>query len=891
MARACLTLMVAGVLGLPPVSAQIKIGGAPKRLVRADGTVDVAQPPKRQEGPGFGVTVHMFESSNLDRFLRKAQDFLVREDHIGAIKVLQDVVEGRSLEFMGGGDELPAEEGPEKDSGGVDQADADPLREDHPEHAVFSADGRLYRPVRRLCQELLASMPEEGLALYCQEFEVLAARAYEEAARARDVRALEEVYNRWFVTSASAKAMSAAADLQMHEGRFRTAVQTLRSLLDIYPERSRARVAGHSDLYARLKIALCFWQMGERSKLLESLADLSRLHPGASVRLLGELLPVENLAEHALFAGGATDLFRETASEASAFYHSEDVLVPIWEYRFLEGKPYGPPSSNRNQSRVWIQKTGGTKAVAPRYRDFGPGTAVVFDGSRALLMDHYRMRALDLRTGLIQEENDGPMTVPRPKQNHARSRVPVYDWATLRPTLDKDRYYAVIGPRSRSNLSGMAPVLKNELLAVSRETLSTAWSSDARDQDFSGVTFLAAPTVFGERLLVPILAQGAYALQCIESSTGAPVYRVHIHSGGSTFARAPSVPAIVYGGTAFVLSNAGTIAAIDAYTGTLLWVRKYERTHPTLPKPRAFRSRNSSLSTAAYFQETSIGGFVPSEMIVADGRVIFAPADGKVLMCLDGASGEPLWMAEKDRRMTRGYIIGHNKEYMFTGGSSVVCIEMASGIRRFELESPEPTWRGRGVVTEEHVVLPGDRSLWLARTDGTSKEWASVPLSKFLIGREPLQGEFNLFLHGPYVAACYQGGIELFGSRNQLHDLAAATRDPGERATMLLQTGDYAGGLEAFGEALTSEGLSAELRGRLARRALTVMREFSIALANDGAHDEAIALLDRCKTWIRDPDLRVRWQLTRLELFRVIGDQTGVDREQARLHAMMGGKR
>ena len=109
----------------------------------------------------LGVPARLFESPNLDRFLRRANDFLEREDFDGAIKVLQDVLEGRTLvaaeSETDSGEAQPgsskagsSKAGSSKSAGAVDP------RDDNPSLAVFSADDRLYRPVRRLCHELLA---------------------------------------------------------------------------------------------------------------------------------------------------------------------------------------------------------------------------------------------------------------------------------------------------------------------------------------------------------------------------------------------------------------------------------------------------------------------------------------------------------------------------------------------------------------------------------------------------------------------------------------------------------------------------------------------------------------------------------------------------------------
>ena len=192
------------ILGLATTPAA-QGGGVP--LVVRGGLV-VERP---QDGPQTGVVVRMLESPTLDRFLRKAEDFLGREDYGGAIKVLQDVLEGNiHLDS-----EEPAATGAPGE--GEPAPEADPLgQEDDPTHAVFSSDNRLYRPVRRLCQELLASLPDQGLALYREKYEVEARRALDDAVARRDVRALEAAYNRYFVPFSAACALYATGDLLMH---------------------------------------------------------------------------------------------------------------------------------------------------------------------------------------------------------------------------------------------------------------------------------------------------------------------------------------------------------------------------------------------------------------------------------------------------------------------------------------------------------------------------------------------------------------------------------------------------------------------------------------------------------------------------------------------------
>ena len=61
--------------------------------------------------------------------------------------------------------------------------------------------------------------------------------------------------------------------------------------------------------------------------------------------------------------------------------------------------------------------------------------------------------------------------------------------------------------------------------------------------------------------IAPVLRRGAYMLQCSERQTGKPLWRCRIHAGGSKFYKAPGTPVLVAGSLAYVLTNAGCVAA------------------------------------------------------------------------------------------------------------------------------------------------------------------------------------------------------------------------------------------------------------------------------------------------------------------------------------------
>ena len=845
------------------------------------GGLVIQQDPQAQTG----AAVRMFESPTLDRFLRKAQECLGRDDHTGAIMVLQDVLEG-NIRPDGAVEESETEKAEGGSSGGGLL-----VEEDDPTHAVFSNDQRLYRPVRRLCHELLAHLPDGGLELYREMYEVAAERDYQAAVAQRDLRGLEKTYNRYFATLNAGRALRDTGDLMMHSGRFRAAIQAYRTLLEVYPQENRARVPGLSDLYTELKIALCFAQMGETSKALEQLELLKGQYPDSSVRLQGELVAVGSLPEHPLFARREVQRVVASASDAPEVLRSlDDGLVPVWQFQYTDPEPYRRPTgSSKRSSRV----PSGVANAVPWYNRHRPGGRVQFEGSQLVFMDHFRLRVHDLGSGLVQAQSEGADLPPAPRSGKARSRIPVYDYAAMRVASDARSFYCVVGPQGRASLPNMDPVLKNQLFAYDRASLSPLWSSKewkTKDRNYDDVTFLATPTVFGQRLLVPILVQGAYALQGISSSDGEPLFRVHLHSGGTELARAPAVPAVVSAGTAYVLTNAGTLAAVDAFTGELHWVRRYERTHPyrpTRPSTRRSRSRNQ-LAMQQQFRSVTLTGFVPSDLVAIEGRVLFAPSDGQVMLCLDGASGEVLWVVTKPTG-SNVHVLGHNSRFLYLGGDEITCVDLRTGVRLWNLGAPEAPWTGRGIVTEDRVVVPGTRAVYTLPAEGG--EWRKSQLPSFSIGTEPEAPPANLYAHGPYMVACYEGGIEVFASLEALHELAQAATDPAERADLLVQAGDLMTAIDVLGPLSLDENRTKPERKKIARRTLALVRDVVLARASHAARTEALALHARTEPWFWSRDLRLQWQLLRIELFQTLRETDAVDRERDVLYEMMEGKR
>lgn len=887
---------------------------APQLGVLGPGPGPGADASAADEDPG--VKVEMFENPNLDNYLRRARALLEREDYTGAIELLQDVIEGKTVEVVAvrAGDEGGEGAAPQVGEAGPEAAPVQPKGDDalSARNAVFSQDGRIYRPVSLLCHELLAGMPAVGLELYRTAYEFAAEEQLQAALESGSMTALEQVANRYFITLPAGRALIQLADRLMHEGRYRGAVQVLRDLLEVYPAENRRRL-GIRDVWCEFKIVLCLRMAGEAGTAQEAVATLAEAHEEESLRILGQLESVKDLPASELFARDTVAVGAGAGlDEARDWFGGDGAdLVPLWQYRFEDPNPYRDPKpSNKGRNSIWID--GGPRSTQmPFANRYGPATWVAFGNEqaddfvepRALFLEHYRLRMTDAASGLMLSTGDGALTPPKAKENQPRVRIAAYDHALLRPVEDEQRRYVVLGHEGTTTQSEK-PLRTSQLVAYDRATWDRAWSStewlDGED-GLRDVTFLAAPTLFGERLLLPALRDNSYTLECLDRSTGKPLWHTPLHGGGTPFFKAPGVPVAVSGGVAFVATNAGCLAAVDAFAGDLRWVRRYERVdpiHKTRRRKKKADSRRNGFGYRQQFTQAALESFAPSDLVLHKGCVVIAPCDGDVLMSVDASTGEPVWMLDANThhapygRLTQ--VVGADAGKLFvTSRTHLVCVELDGGLVRWMQKLP--TWygakfsgRGRGAVVGSTVVLPNLRELLLFDVDNQSP-MRRLALPAFGQGREPLQGPCNVVVRGPWLGVGFEGGVEVFSTKASLASLAESVQDPLRRASYLAKAGDATAAEAVLAEALdAAEGAAA--RKRVGRQLLSLVRARADAAATGGDLAAALAALDNVRELFADRELRLNWLLARVELCKAAGDLRAHESEQQRLYDYMEGR-
>lgn len=867
--------------------------------------------------PDPGAKVEMFESTSLDRFLRRARRFLERRDYAGAIEVLQSVVEGRTGEFADPEEEARKKKEEEEKAKAAAKAKRSgrpkkpelpkeelPIDEENPKYSVFSSDERIYRPVARLCHELLASMPPEGIGLYRVRYENQAEVALAEATAKGDLAALEAVYSNYFTTLSAARAMAAAVDLLMDSGRFRAALQTLDNLLEVYPEPAR-REAGLRDLELRVKAAICYQQLGESDLAKEHITQTGKLFPEASVRLMGELYTVKDLGASELFDDRAVAKVERRAPALALDLLRTDQLRALWEFRFTEMNPYKSQKSRQSGTRYYSsrvrKRVHGTQF--PSHREQMPGTTVSFHDGAVTFLDHFRPVIHDPMSGRqLMALGEGELARMRQPSSDTvpRARIPAYDWFDTRVASDGARYFVIEGYNGSTSTSSFNALHQNTLVAYEERTGKQVWrwlSTDTANKKRS-ITFLATPTVHRNNLLLPFLDAGIYGILCLRAADGVEVYRTYLHSGGTDFARAPSPQVVVSSGVAYCLTNAGVLGAVDANTGQLSWSRRYERVHPQRGKATRRSTRRNSNMWGGYAFVATVGrfrGFAPGDLYVAGDHIILAPADGTVLLCLNSANGAVLWMHDAAQSSMHSvlpdkltHVVGHNGSLLFVmvGNNHLMCIGLRNGVRYWLAAVPgtEGDWRGRGCVTRGYVLIPGRpgaRQVHAIAAEAKGPPtFRTLALPEFSIGKGPLPGPANLFAHDAYLAVAYEGGIEFYSTADALSRIAAGAGNPTERARVLLHAGKLQDALQVLGAELERKDLDAAARSRFATRALSIAGELATRKAKAGNREAALAVLDQVAPKIDEPRLELRLHLLRLQVFRALNDPIGAEREQ-----------
>jgi outer membrane protein assembly factor BamB len=239
-------------------------------------------------------------------------------------------------------------------------------------------------------------------------------------------------------------------------------------------------------------------------------------------------------------------------------------------------------------------------------------------------------------------------------------------------------------------------------------------SHSPADQEWlSSVLFASAPTYEAGLLYVQAVTVSGGSYQAFaaafDAETGHLEWRQEICSAnaqdipGWPLWADLGLPAAVSQGQVFIVTNLGAVASLEAASGTLKWIRIYDRTEIEARVDRSARS------TPPFF-------WAPNPPIVCGNVLIATPQDSELLYAYDIETGGRLWEIHRDLNDPNDqdrlqHILGIIAGQVVVSGANIHFYGIKSGKKNAPAVVLESPVKGRGLATENMVLVPTEKAL------------------------------------------------------------------------------------------------------------------------------------------------------------------------------------
>ena len=626
--------------------------------------------------------------------------------------------------------------------------------------AVYSEDGRTFYPARELCLKELARLPPEGLRAYRDVHDATARQLLEAAEATQDVEerilAYAKVHDNYLPSSVGDDALERAADLDLSLGRYYEALALYRRLLDLYPKDT------DRDLPLDFaKAAYCAARIGDGEQLAVLLERLGSEYPNATVKVEGSPVAVADLKDHPLFrrSSGGTAFDTDWPMPGGNPAHSrtepdlpEDLpRQPFWAFRLDERDPH--LAAQRGEWMVFVHDRESSKdpqvnvqvpdhvvpypTICPVvqeglvfYKDgrdivtrrIGSGAllklvAVVVDPPPTLDDPGYKIPLSEVRPGTRDVVKDASvyegiyqyLDYGSARLLVANGMIVATDWLAppqeLRSEMrqpsqpNKLAGYELMDHTGRLIWAWDEP---SPSIAVRGDpALFDAWQKDFqlhRAASFRGPGVAAGGTLYTVAQEREGDESGMVSLWAVDVASGRVRFRTALHYEDEVNGLVPRGAAVALaGGTVYAVTQAGVVAAVDALPpGRVRWITRYARSYEAGQAGRGGFRAGSIKENFAF-----------NDPVVAEGKVIVAPADAAELVALDAESGRVAWSIPRRALNHFSCIVGVRDGLLFLAGDKVCAIDVTKG---------EIVWTtnladagapcGRGFVGERYVHLP-----------------------------------------------------------------------------------------------------------------------------------------------------------------------------------------
>jgi len=607
------------------------------------------------------------------------------------------------------------------------------------EESALDASGEfvLFVDARRFCHRSLARLPAEARAIYRNRVDAVAERWFREGVSNHNEGSLRRVLDQAFCCSWGDDAIELLGDLAFQDGRFGEAISLYRLLVADRADDPFALV--HPDPTVDLaKVAakklLCRGALGEHPPTPADLDELAHQYPGATGSLAGRTGAYAEIVALALAADHLLPPFQPDSrwpTFAGSLRRSKVVAGPIdvgstqWRVELDKVQPNRMPTFG-------ARMMGGVSTPNPAERMLAYHPIIL--GDQVIVTDGVRVLAYNLNDRPTGADGNSIRSV-EPAWRHERDGAASAPQAMRLPpgvprytlTAVGHRIYARMGAVIQTGFSrfeGSTPRGANSIIALDWSTQGKLlWEQKssaivlpnrAHDRNANrSVTFEGTPVADTRNVYVAMTdrrEQIATYVACYDAENGAPRW-IHYLGSASDVVNFPGfgMP-MAFGGSAtddynhrllsldgptlYYQTNLGAVVALEAETGTTLWVATYPRQE---------------------FNRLAGGGSERdlNPAVIDDGRVFVAPSDSSAIFAFDAANGRLCWKSEPiSDEVKLTHLLGVAKGRLVATGDRVLLFDVQTG----KLLHAWPD-SGRSLEGYGRGLLAGDLIYWPTKNE------------------------------------------------------------------------------------------------------------------------------------------------------------------------------
>lgn len=645
---------------------------------------------------------------------------------------------------------------------------------DQPQDTLFRQQSGRWISVRGEANRLLGTLPKEAIDLYELQFGPTARRLLAEAHSQGNRDSLAEAATRYFYTRAGQQAADRLAAQNFSHGEFALAAGWYREL-------QAARSPLTESPAWKLRAAMAFHRAGDGEASQALLSKLKTGGIGAEIEIAGLRMPIEAWWKKAALERddrpGSLDewpVFLGTSTRAGVASGGDPLLLPRWSVPLTSSTPV------RDQIESLLDD------LADAKRAMVPALFPLMMDDKAIFRTLRGFAVVDVSTGKVQWETREGVSAERllngiaPGDNEAvqfrfgrQFFVQQYigngqgDQHPLTHLLFRDSNYGIAASDARrlyvvedlailsrfeqnygwwngmqQNDAYSRDWASNKLTAYDLQSGRPLWDTGGEEMNepfdlpLSGTFFFGAPLPEGEELFAVGEKSNEIRLHCIDALTGRPVWSQLLAVSDAKieqdFARRRwGAPIASRDGILVCPTTVGWLVAVDRTRRGILWAHRYAK-----PRPEFQQFNNIPVMPTGELNSQ----WTASAPIIVGNRVVFAPPEEPVLLCLNLNNGGVEWEHPKDDGVYVAGVFG--KHVLVAGKQAVTAYDIEDGNEAWKTtftDDAHPSGFGVAVGDVYHIPLSSGQLWTISLADG------KVAAKSYLPAGAPSLGNLGMY--------------------------------------------------------------------------------------------------------------------------------------------------